>query len=89
MNLMVNALRLGIVHLNTGQLTGQLAELSGTQHFAEALSRVGASDAGQRRRIVQALSWYETEWVLGSPDPGTSQEQSAGRGRAAAASGHS
>jgi hypothetical protein len=66
LDLMINSLRLGIVHLNTDQLAAQVAELSGAEPFAEALSRVSAGDAGQRRRIVQALSWYETEWVLGS-----------------------
>jgi N-terminal domain of galactosyltransferase len=86
MNLMVNALRLGIVHLGTGQLATQLAELSGTERFAEALSRVGAGDASHRRRIVQALSWYETEWILGSADPGITQNQSTARGHAVTAS---
>ena len=82
---MVNTLRLGIVHLSTEQLDAQLDELKGMQQFAEALSRVTAGDAGQRLRIVQALSWYETEWVFRLAGLGASQDQSAARGHAAAA----
>ena len=86
LELMVNTLRLGMVHLGTDELAAQVAELSGTEPFAEALSRVSAGDAGQRRRIVQALSWYETEWVLGSADPGKPAEEPAGHESAATSS---
>ena len=86
-DLMANALRLGIVHLATDQLAAQLAELSGTQPFAEALGRVSAGDVGQRRRIVQALSWYEADWVLGSARPGMPAQKPAGRRSAATSNG--
>jgi hypothetical protein len=29
--------------------------------FAEALSRVTVADTGRRRRVVDAMSWYQTE----------------------------
>jgi hypothetical protein len=56
----VNALRLGIVHLDGRRLTEQLEQLAPGESFAEALSRVNAGDAGRRRRMVDALAWYDT-----------------------------
>jgi hypothetical protein len=59
-DVMANTLRLGMVHLDAGRLAEQLKLLAPSDCFAEALSGVSAGDVGRRRRVVEALSWYET-----------------------------
>lgn len=60
LELLTNLLRLGMVHLDPDQLREQIEYLSGCDAFPEALSIVTASDAGIRRSVVTALSWYRT-----------------------------
>ncbi len=56
-----NTLRIGIIHLDEASLAEQIGALSGIDCFPEALSRVTAGDAGRRRQIVGALSWYDLD----------------------------
>jgi Glycosyl transferase family 2 len=55
-----NTLRLGLVHLRDAALAWHLQALAAHQCFADMLSAVTVDGAGRRRRIVDALSWYET-----------------------------
>jgi len=69
LELLTNMLRLGMVHLGPDQLREQIEYLSGCDAFPAALSRVTAGDAGIRRSIVTALSWYRTADLLAAPAP--------------------
>jgi len=64
--LLTNILRLGVVHLGPDRLREQVEWLSGCASFPEALSRVTAGDAGLRRSVVAALSWYRTGDLAGT-----------------------
>jgi hypothetical protein len=55
-----NTLRLGLVHLRDAALAWHLQTLAGHHCFADMLSAVTVGGAGRRRRIVDALSWYDT-----------------------------
>ena len=57
-DVLTDTLRLGFVHLPADTLEEQLAELRDVPGFATALARVTASDAGRRRVVVSARSWY-------------------------------
>ena len=61
LDVLADTLRLGVVHLGADQLEEQLVDLVHVEGFATALARVTASDAGQRRRVVHARSWYELD----------------------------
>jgi hypothetical protein len=58
-----NTLRLGLVHLHGAALSGHLAALSAHPSFPDVLSALTAGDVGRRRTIVDALSFYDLEWV--------------------------
>ncbi len=60
-DLLVNLLRLGTVHLSRERLREQVASVAGCEGFATALARVTASDAGRRRGVVDAQAWYATD----------------------------
>jgi hypothetical protein len=55
-----NALRLGLVHLRGAALAWHLQTLAAHPCFADALSAATVGGVGRRRRIVDALSWYDT-----------------------------
>jgi hypothetical protein len=60
-DVVTNTLRTGLVHLSDAAVGELLGTLSTMDCFPEALSRVTVGDTGRRRRVVDALSWYQTE----------------------------
>lgn len=85
-----NALWLGLVHLRGAALAWHLQMLAAHPRFADALSAATVSGVGRRRRIVDALSWYDTgslpsctgldgfRPLLAVPDDGAWQQTHAG-----------
>ena len=55
-----NTLRLGLVHLRGPALAWHLQALAAHPGFPAALSAETVGGVGRRRRIVDALSWYDT-----------------------------
>jgi hypothetical protein len=85
-----NALWLGLVHLRGAALAWHLQTLAAHPRFTDALSAATVGGVGRRRRIVDALSWYDTgslpsctgldgfRPLLAVPDDGARQRTGAG-----------
>lgn len=85
-----NALWLGLVHLRGAALAWHLQTLAAHPRFADALSAATVGSVGRRRRVVDALSWYDTgslpsctgldgfRPLLAVPDEGARQRTGAG-----------
>jgi hypothetical protein len=85
-----NTLRLGLVHLRGAALAWHLQTLVTHPCFADVLSAGTLGGVGRRRRIVDALSWYDTaslpsctglggfRALLAVPDEGAPQRTDTG-----------
>lgn len=69
-DVLADTLRLGVIHLASDELEEQLADLRTVPGFGSALARVTASDAGQRRRVVHAQSWFGLDELDAAGLPG-------------------
>jgi hypothetical protein len=60
-DVLADTLRLGAVHLSRDGVREQVAALAGLDVLPAALSRVTAGDAGRRRGVVAARSWFDLD----------------------------
>lgn len=59
-----NRLRLGLLHLSPPRLRRFLEPFQRSPDFPEAFARVLASDVGDRRVLVDAISCFDDSWLL-------------------------
>jgi hypothetical protein len=59
-----NRLRLGVLHLSPPRLQRFLEPFRRSLNFADAFAHVLASDVGDRRMFVEAISCFDDAWLL-------------------------